>query len=197
LEAVNYLVALVESGLSGMEEWSAYVSRKTDIYRMEFIEYLHETLSINGTISHFEESCLSDNFKEFMASGKDGNLCNRGTLLNKDQMKNSNSFLSYNFTNRVFIGKTKPDNIYACIPCGVELVLRKNGFNMSKARDDLLYFHIIPDYFFTPESWELVHSILLKFNKDARIKWPPRRKNLQFDLCWQVLRSRGRLRSPR
>ena len=170
LEAVNYLVDLVESGLSGMEEWSAHVSRKTDIYRMEFIEYLHEILSINGTISNLEESCLSDNFKEYMARGKTCNLCNRGTLLNKDQMKNSNSFLSYNFTNRVFVGKTKPDNIYACIPCGVELVLRKNGFNMSKARDDLLYFHIIPDYFFTPESWELVHSILLKFNKDARIR---------------------------
>lgn len=173
LEAVNYLVDLVKSGLSGMEEWSAFVSKKTDIYRMEFVEYLHESLSINGTISHLERSRLSDNFKEYVSSGKTCNLCNRGTLLNKDQMKNSNSFLSYNFTNRVFVGKTKPDNIYTCIPCGVELVLRKNGFNMPKGRaanNELLYFHIIPDYFFTPESWELVHSILLKFNKDVRIR---------------------------
>lgn len=173
LETVNYLVDLVENGLSGMEEWSAFISNKTDKYRMEFVEYLHEALSINGTISHLEKSHLSDNFKEYLASGKTCNLCNRGTLLNKDQMKNSNSYLSYNFTNRVFVGKTKPDNILTCIPCGVELVLRKNGFNMPKGRaanNELLYFHIIPDYFFTPESWELVHSILLKFDKDARIR---------------------------
>jgi len=171
---INYLVDLIWKKLNEMDEWDVFVSEKTDLYRRELIEYLHEVLSINGVISHLERSSLSDGFKEYGASGKICNLCNRGTLLNKNEMKNSNSFLSYNFTNRVFVGKTKPDNIYTCIPCGIELALRKNGFDMPKGRaasKEPLYFHIIPDYFFTPESWELVHTIFLKFQgKEARTR---------------------------
>lgn len=172
-ESINYLVDLIWEKLNEMDEWDDFVSGKTDLYRRELMEYLHEVLSINGTISHLERSSLSDSFKEYGMSGKICNLCNRGTLLNKNEMKNSNSFLSYNFTNRVFVGKTKPDNIYTCIPCGIELALRKNGFDMPKGRaanNELLYFHIIPDYFFTPESWELVHTILLKFDDSARVR---------------------------
>ena len=172
-ETINYLVDSIWEELNEMNGWDDFVSGKTDLYRRELMEYLHEVLSINGVISHLEKSSLSDSFKEYGMSGKICNLCNRGTLLNKSQMKNSNSFLSYNFTNRVFVGKTKPDNIYTCIPCGIELALRKNGFDMPKGRaanNELLYFHIIPDYFFTPESWELVHTILLKFDGEARVR---------------------------
>ncbi len=172
-ESINYLVDLIWEKLNEMAGWDDFVSGKTDLYRRELMEYLHEILSINGVISHLERSYLSDSFKEYGMSGKICNLCNRGTLLTKNQMKNSNSFLSYNFTNRVFVGKTKPDNIYTCIPCGIELALRKNGFNMPKGRaanNELLYFHIIPDYFFTQESWELVHTILLKFDDEARVR---------------------------
>lgn len=172
-ESINYLVDSIWKELNGMGGWDDFVSEKTDLYRRELMEYLHEVLSINGVISHLERSSLSDSFKEYGMSGKICNLCNRGTLLNKNEMKNSNSFLSYNFTNRVFVGKTKPDNIYTCIPCGIELALRKNGFDMPKGRaanNELLYFHIMPDYFFTPESWELVHTILLKFRTEARVR---------------------------
>jgi CRISPR-associated protein Csc3 len=84
-------------------------------------------------------------------------------------MKNRNSFLSFNFTNRVFVGGAKPDNILTCIPCGVELALRKNGFNPPKG-NDMLYFHLIPDYFFTHESWDMVNLILLKFSDEVRIR---------------------------
>ena len=104
-------------------------------------------------------------------SGKTCNLCNRGTLLNKKEMENSNSFLSFNFTNRVFVGKSKPTNIYACVPCGVELALRMNGFVLTKGlNNEVLYFHFIPDYFFTSESWELVKSILSRFSDEARVR---------------------------
>lgn len=173
--AINYLVDVIWNGLTNMEEWDGFISKKTDTYRKELIEYLHDVLSINGTISYIEieESSLSDTFKEYEKSGKTCNLCNRGTILRKDQMKNKNSFVSFNFTNRVFAGKTKPDNIYTCIPCGVELALRRNGFNLpggKAANGELLYFHFIPDYFFTPESWELVNAILLKFSDEARVR---------------------------
>lgn len=174
---INYLVDLIWNGLTSMDEWDTFISKKTDTYRKELIEYIHDVLSINGTISYIgiEESSLSDTFKEYEKSGKTCNLCNRGTVLKKDQMKNTktNTFLSFNFTNRVFVGKTKPDNIYTCIPCGVELALRRNGFNLpggKAANGELLYFHVIPDYFFTPESWELVNTILLKFSDEARVR---------------------------
>ncbi|KKG11215.1 type I-D CRISPR-associated protein Cas10d/Csc3 [Methanosarcina sp. 2.H.A.1B.4] len=167
--ATNYIVSQIRNELINMEQWDAFISEKTDIYRREFTEYLQDVLSVNGTIYLNESSKLSDHFKEYESSGKICNLCNRGTLLKKEDMKNKNSFISFNFTNRVFVGKTKPDNILTCIPCGVELALRKNGFNASKAKE-MLYFHFIPDYFFTPESWDLVETIFTKFSDESRVR---------------------------
>jgi CRISPR-associated protein Csc3 len=165
--AINYLVDRIWNQLIQIDGWDHFIAGKTGVYRKELVEYLHDVLSINGTISPLEKSDLSDTFKEYEQSGKTCNLCNRGTVLNKKEMENSNSFLSFNFTNRVFVGKSKPTNIYVCVPCGVELALRKNGFNLPKgsgSNSEMLYFHFIPDYFFTPESWELVNSILSRFS---------------------------------
>jgi len=124
-------------------------------------------------ISFLDNSALSDTFKEYEQSGKTCNLCNRGTILSKKEMENSNSFLSFNFTNRVFSGKSKPTNIFACVPCGVELALRRNGFVLPKGNGhnaEMLYFHFIPDYFYTPESWEIINSILSRFSDEARVR---------------------------
>ncbi len=173
IHTINYMTKHVLNGLEGTAGWKEFVAKKTEIFRQELIEYLHDTLCINGTISQTGESKLSDNYHEYQGSGKICNLCNRGTLLNKKEMENSNSFLSFNFTNRVFAGKSKPTNIFTCIPCGVELALRLNGFDLPKgkaANGELLYFHIVPDYFFTPESWMMVQSIMLKFSGDARVR---------------------------
>jgi len=173
LVAIDYLVDLIWHGISKIDGWDEFVSKKTDIYRRELIEYLHDILTVNGTISPLDNSALSDTFKEYELSGKTCNLCNRGTLLNKKNMENSNSFLSFNFTNRVFVGKSKPTNIYTCVPCGVELALRVNGFSLPKGKgsnSEKLYFHLIPDYFFTPESWELVNIILSRFSGEARVR---------------------------
>ncbi|MGB9929170.1 MAG: type I-D CRISPR-associated protein Cas10d/Csc3 [Methanosarcina sp.] len=167
--AINYIVNKIWNKLIKMEEWESFISEKIGVCRSEFKEYLRDVLSINGTIMLNEKSNLSDNFNEYESSGKICDLCNRGTLLKKEKMKNTNSFLSFNFTNRVFVGKTKPDNILTCIPCGIELALRKNGFNSSKAKE-VLYFHFIPDYFFTPESWDLVETIFTKFSDEARVR---------------------------
>jgi CRISPR-associated protein Csc3 len=171
--AINILVERIWDRVSHMEGWDEFVAGKNGAYRKELIEYLHDVLSINGMISPIDNSALSDTYKEYEQSGKTCNLCNRGTILNKKEMENSNSFLSYNFTNRVFVGKSKPVNIFVCVPCGVELALRKNGFVLPKgsgSNGDMLYFHFIPDYFFTPESWELVNSILSRFSDEARIR---------------------------
>jgi len=171
--AINLLADQIWNRISQMEGWDEFVAGKTEAYRKELVEYLHEVLTINGTISSLDNSALSDTFKEYERSGKTCNLCNRGTILNKKEMGNSNSFLSFNFTNRVFVGKSKPTNIYVCVPCGIELALRRNGFNLPKgngANSEMLYFHFIPDYFFTPESWELVNAILSRFSDEARVR---------------------------
>jgi len=167
------LVDRIWNGISQMDGWDNFIEGKTGAYKKELIEYLHDLLSINGTISSLEKSDLSDTFKEYEQSGKTCNLCNRGTVLNKKEMENSNSFLSFNFTNRVFVGRSKPTNIFACIPCGVELALRRNGFSLPKgngSNNEMLYFHFIPDYFFTPESWELANAILSRFSSEARVR---------------------------
>lgn len=173
IDVIDHLSNHVFNNLGSTEGWNEFISKKTEIFRQELMEYLHDTLCINGTISQTNESKLSDNYHEYEGSGKICNLCNRGTLLNKKAMENSNSFLSFNFTNRVSVGKSKPTNIFTCVPCGVELALRLNGFDLPKgkaANNELLYFHLIPDYFFTPESWILVQSILLKFSGEARVR---------------------------
>ncbi|OPY55300.1 MAG: hypothetical protein A4E49_00472 [Methanosaeta sp. PtaU1.Bin112] len=176
--AADYIFERLWPGITNIEGWNDFISERTILYRRELIEYLHDTLSINGTISKIEESELSDSYQEYQKGGSGGrlcNLCNRGTMLSQDDMKKPKavSFLEFNFSNRRFMGTTKPDNIYACVPCGVELVLRLNGFNLPKGRasnDEKLYFHFIPDYFFTPESWELVNTILSKFSDEARVR---------------------------
>ncbi len=171
--AVDLLLNKIWSNISQMDGWDHFLASKTDTYRKELIEYLHDVLTINGTISRLDKSDLSDAYKEYELSGKTCNLCNRGTLLNKKEMENSNSFLSFNFTNRIFVGKSKPTNIYTCVPCGVELALRMNGFTLPKGKglnNEVLYFHFIPDYFFTSESWELVKSILSRFSDEARVR---------------------------
>lgn len=167
--ATNYIVNKVWNKLINMDQWESFVSKKIGIYNSEFTEYLRDVLSINGTIIFNEKSSLSDIFNEYQTSGKICDLCNRGTLLTKKNMDNTNSFLSFNFTNRTFVGKDKPVNIRTCIPCGVELALRRNGFNISKA-SEVLYFHFVPDYFFTPESWDLVETIFAKFSDEARVR---------------------------
>ncbi len=48
-----------------------------------------------------------------------------------------------------------------------------NGFTLPKGKglnNEVLYFHFIPDYFFTSESWELVESILSRFSDEARVR---------------------------
>jgi CRISPR-associated protein Csc3 len=173
VSAIGLLVDRVWIGISQIDGWDSFIAGKTGAFKKELIEYLHDSLSINGTISLLEKSDLSDTFKEYEQSGKTCNLCNRGTVLNKKEMENSNSFLSFNFTNRVFVGRSKPTNIFACVPCGVELALRRNGFSLPKgngANSEVLYFHFIPDYFFTPESWELANSILSRFSSEARVR---------------------------
>jgi CRISPR-associated protein Csc3 len=173
VNAIGLLTDRIWTGISNLNGWDSFIAGKTGAYKKELIEYLHDSLSVNGTISLLERSDLSDTFKEYEQSGKTCNLCNRGTVLNKKEMENSNSFLSFNFTNRVFVGKSKPTNIFVCIPCGVELALRRNGFNLPKgngANNEVLYFHFIPDYFFTPESWELANAILSRFSSEARVR---------------------------
>ena len=170
-DIIEPLTNQIYDGLSRMNQWDGFISKKTDTYRVEMIEYLNEVLSINGTISH--PTLLGDIYDEYKEGGKICNLCNRGTTsdLKKSEMKNSNSFLSFNFSNSIFIGKGKPENVLTCAPCGVELVLRILGFDKdSVGENETLYFHFIPDYYFTPESWTLANAIFMNFSKNARVQ---------------------------
>ena len=74
--AVDILFNEIWSSISQIDGWDDFVANKTDTYRKELIEYLHDVLSINGTISHLDKSNLSDTYKEYELSGKTCNLCN-------------------------------------------------------------------------------------------------------------------------
>ncbi|MGB9902779.1 type I-D CRISPR-associated protein Cas10d/Csc3 [Methanothrix sp.] len=134
--AADLLFERIWRALKSTEGWDDFISEKTSTYREEITAYIHETLSVNGTISGSSGSDLSDPYREYQrgGSGRICNLCNSGTLLRQDEMKLpiTVSMLKFNFSNRIFAGKTKPDNIYACVPCGVELVLRQNGCEIPR-----------------------------------------------------------------
>lgn len=173
--ASDILFERIWHALKSTEGWDEFISEKTRTYREEITAYIQETLSVNGTIAGSGGSGLSDPYREYQkgGSGRICNLCNSGTLLKQDEMKLpiTISRLKFNFSNRIFAGKTKPDNIYACVPCGVEMVLRQNGCGISRgANEDMLYFHMIPDYFFTPESWEIAHNIMSMFSGESGVR---------------------------
>lgn len=176
LTAIDVLFEMVWPRLTAMEGWNELIFKKVKAYRDELQEYIHDVLSINGTLFRLDSPGMSDPFQEYQKGGSGGrlcDLCNRGTLrTDREEMKKPKavSFLEFNFSNRIFMGTTKPDNIHACVPCGIELVLRLNGCSLpKKSSDEKLYFHLIPDYFFTPESWELAHNILTLFSGEARV----------------------------
>jgi len=176
LTSIDVLFEMVWPGLTAMDGWDELIFKKKKAYRDELNEYIHNVLSVNGTLFRLDSPGMSDPFREYQKGGSGGrlcDLCNNGTLrTDRDEMKQPKaaSFLEFNFSNRIFMGTTKPDNIHACVPCGVELVLRLNGCDLTKEPDnEKLYFHLIPDYFFTPESWELAHNILTLFSGEARV----------------------------
>ena len=124
----------------------------------ELRTYIADVVRVEGGSLPPTETASSDVFEEHHAKrrGKTCTFCNRGTTsTRKSDMEAPKSLTTFQagYSNRIPADSGKPDNLLVCVPCQVEFSLRETG---SQWRDaDRLFVHLIPDYFYTPQMWNL------------------------------------------
>jgi|GEM_PF-572549 len=136
-----------------------YESQLMGTFKKEIKAYLADLIVLNGTDYSIEQP---DVFNEYTKKNRSKvcNICNRSTFGNKKDMetKKSETGLRSGFSNFKKLGASKPENQILCKPCQVEFGLR----NISKSSSPKyrIFFHLIPDYFYTPESWSLAKEVV-------------------------------------
>ena len=168
-QAVEYMTDDILSRLKTYDTWSSIDDSAIDPIKLELMEYLCDIVSIDGDMFMLPKSKMSDTFKEYSGSGKICTLCNRGTVRTKKSMEDGSMYYA-SFSNRVRIGKSKPEQLPMCAPCSMEMFLRKTGTGPTSSESGKLYIHLIPDYFHTPLSWELYKYIINKFSGDVVVQ---------------------------
>lgn len=157
--------------LSEFDGWEMIDDSFTIEIKKELLAYMGDILVIDGKMGSME-SGVSDQFDEYTGKrgGKICTLCNRGTTGNKADMetKKSRSTLQAGFSNRVQIGAGKPEQLLMCSPCQIELSLRTTG--ATRREDGRLFFHFVPDYFYTPLSWKLTRQLFTYYSNDASVR---------------------------
>ncbi|MHC1599625.1 MAG: type I-D CRISPR-associated protein Cas10d/Csc3 [Candidatus Methanospirareceae archaeon] len=167
-QAVEYVTEDILSKLKTYNDaWKNMDDSVVNPVKLELMEYLCDIVSIDGDMFMLPKSKMSDTFKEYSGSGKICTLCNRGTVRTKKSMEDGSIYYA-SFSNRVRIGKSKPEQLPMCAPCSMEMFLRKTGSRSSESGK--LYIHLIPDYFHTPLSWELYRYIVNKFSGDVGVQ---------------------------
>ncbi|WP_299264678.1 type I-D CRISPR-associated protein Cas10d/Csc3 [Halorientalis sp.] len=166
------LATLVIEGLDDLNpEWRTIVSKgQTGNLRTELSAFLVETVTLDGRRVGGSEDRLTDPFTEYGGSrrGKTCDLCNRGTTGTKGDMKSSKSLttLQSGYSNHVAVDAGKPEKLLVCYPCQVELSLREAG--AERREGGRLYYHLVPDYFYTPASWRDYATFADNFGPDAK-----------------------------
>ncbi|MFB6193214.1 MAG: type I-D CRISPR-associated protein Cas10d/Csc3 [Candidatus Nanohaloarchaea archaeon] len=130
--------------------------------------FLSDTLVINGQEFPKDDSLFDSNgfddradpFREYKQATKICSNCNRTTFGYKGDMKSTEGPMTgeKGFSNFKQVGAKKPTDFILCTPCQIEYGLRKidsgNEANYSR------FIHLIPDYFFTPESYKIAENII-------------------------------------
>jgi CRISPR-associated protein Csc3 len=152
------------------DEWLEIVETEhAGNLRSELTAYLQDIISLDGQPVTETEIALTDPFEEYPGSrrGKTCVLCNRGTTGTKGDMKAPKSLttLQAGYSNHIAVNAGKPDELLACYPCKIELSLRETG--SGRRGDGRLWFHFVPDYFYTPLSWRRHSVFVANFQNEA------------------------------
>ena len=153
------------------EDWSETVETEhAGNLRSELTAYLNDVISVDGRPVSGDSAALTDPFEEYAGSrrGKTCVLCNRGTTGTKGDMKAPKSLttLQAGYSNHIAVDSGKPDELLACYPCKIELSLRETG--SGRREDGRLWFHFVPDYFYTPLSWQQYSTFTANFHNEAK-----------------------------
>lgn len=138
-----------------------YEKQLMGTFKKEIRAYLADLIVLNGTDFSIEQPDVFDEYTKKNRS-KVCNICNRSTFGDKKDMetKKSETGLQSGFSNFKTLGASKPENQILCKPCQVEFGLR--NISGSSSPDYRIFFHLIPDYFYTPENWTLAKEIVQK-----------------------------------
>lgn len=138
--------------------------------RSELTTYLNDVIAVDGRPVERDSDALTDPFEEYSGSrrGKTCVLCNRGTTGTKEDMKAPKSLttLQAGYSNHIAVDSGKPDELLACYPCKIELSLRETG--SGRREGGRLWFHFVPDYFYTPLSWQQYSTFTANFHNEAK-----------------------------
>ena len=166
------LAERVSDALSEIDaDWTEIVETEhAGNLRSELTAYLNDIIAVNGRPIEGNSDALTDPFDEYAGSrrGKTCVLCNRGTTGTKGDMKAPKSLttLQAGYSNHIAVDSGKPDELLACYPCKIELSLRETG--SGRREDGRLWFHFIPDYFYTPLSWQQYSTFTANFHNEAK-----------------------------
>ena len=153
------------------EDWAEIVETEhAGNLRSELTAYLNDVTSVDGRPVSGDSATLTDPFDEYAGSrrGKTCVLCNRGTTGTKGDMKAPKSLttLQAGYSNHIAVDSGKPDELLACYPCKIELSLRETG--SGRREGGRLWFHFVPDYFYTPLSWKRYSTFTANFHNEAK-----------------------------
>ncbi|CAI49723.1 CRISPR-associated protein Cas10d [Natronomonas pharaonis DSM 2160] len=135
--------------------------------------FIGETLRIGGG-NLILTSATVDTYDEYVKSsrGKTCTLCSRGVAVggNLGPMKSKQSLttLQGGFSNREMVGGMKRDKLLLCSICRIEFSLRETA--ASRRDGGRLFFHLVPDYFYTPYSWRLYSRLVNRFTGENRVR---------------------------
>jgi len=153
------------------EEWREIVEAdRAGNLSSELDAYLRDIVIVDGLTADGGET-VSDPFEEYHSTrrGKTCVLCNRGTTSTRKsdlEAPKSLTTLQAGYSNHIPVDAGKPDELLACLPCQIELSLRETGSSRREA--GRLWFHLVPDYFYTPFSWRQYELFVENFRNEAR-----------------------------
>ncbi|MDZ7688928.1 MAG: type I-D CRISPR-associated protein Cas10d/Csc3 [Halobacteriales archaeon] len=163
---------LLVENLSGLDGWDSIAEAFVSDIRDELTAYISDILVVEGKSPDYDAE-IDDTFDQYTSKrgGKIGWLTNRTTTgMNKSEMeaKKSLTTLQAGFSNHTRVGASKPENLLISVPMRIEFSLRETGSNWREP--DRLFFHFVPDYFFTPMSWEMTRAMMNRYDDDARVR---------------------------
>jgi len=166
---VGYL--LVEN-LSEMDGWDSIEEAFVGDIRDELKAYIADIIVVEGKSPNYDAE-IDDTFDQYTSKrgGKIGWLTNRTTTgMNKGEMeaKKSLTTLQAGFSNHTRVGAAKPEKLMISVPMRIEFSLRETG--SSWREPDRLFFHFVPDYFFTPMSWRMTRALMSRYNDSRSVR---------------------------
>ncbi len=172
------IVSILSEGLTELVgddiDWQTQVQNEhAGDMSTEVQSFIGENLRIGGGNLILTNATV-DTYDEYVKSsrGKTCTLCSRGVAAggNLGPMKSKQSLttLQGGFSNREMVGGMKRDKLLLCSTCRIEFSLRETA--ASRRDNGRLFFHLVPDYFYTPYSWRLYSRLVNRFTGENRVR---------------------------